>query len=318
VPMFSKYQARKLSSLIQLKEECISDGNISGLTRTKNNIIILELWYDINTASLEYVDCIGHIEITLDSNESIEYKTLYLSYNNDTKLWVIPSNRDMINSTLTDNKITEIEKVYPDPDRSSQYYVANPIYNDTFISFYIKPRGVSVHNEGIRYVDNSLQTTAMPPTGTIIMYACEGTPTGWLDCDGSLFSKDQTDMIDLFNIIGYTYGGGENSFRIPNLSERFPMGSDSTLATNDSFWKNEKKQGGNDYLINLQHVHKHAVNWSSQPINHFNTATWRPAGTSAYRHSTLFVGSVMTLGYNDDYSTYYNPSYTKIRFIIKK
>ncbi len=320
VPMFSKYQARKLSSLVQLKEECINDVTIMGVTENADNIIILELWYDMSTSILEYVDCIGHIEITLDSNQSIQYKTLYLSYNNDTKLWVIPSNRDMINSTLSDNKITEIEKVYPDPDRGSQDYVANPIYNDTFISFYTKPIGVSVHNEGIRYLDNSLQTTAMPPTGTVLMYACEDTPYGWIDCDGSLFSKDDAELIDLFNIIGYTYGGdGENSFRIPNLNGRFPMGSDSTLATDDMYWDEDTKQGGNDTIQNSQYVHKHNITWSAgTPINSFNAEHRKCRGNSSTRHDGHNTGSLMTLGNNSNTTSNYYPSFTRIRFIIKK
>ena len=320
VPMFSKYQARKLSSLIQLKEECINDVTIGGLTATANNILILKLWYDMSTSSLEYVDCIGHIEITLDSNQSIQYKTLYLSYNTDTKLWVIPSTRDMISSTFSDNKITEIEEEYPNPDRGSQDYVANPIYNDTFISFYTKPIGVSVHNEGIRYLDNSLQTTAMPPIGTVLMYACEDTLSGWIDCDGSLFSKDDAEMIDLFNVIGYTYGGdGENSFRIPNLNGRFPMGSDSTLATNDMYWDEDNQQGGNDTIQQSQYVHKHNITWSAgTPINHFNAENKKCRGNSSWRHSGHNTGSLMTLGNNTNTTSNYYPSFTRIRFVIKK
>jgi hypothetical protein len=326
VPMFSKYQAKKLSSLVQLKEECITDVTIGGLTYNADNIIILELWYDMSTSILEYVDCIGHIEIILDSDESIEYKTLYLSYNNDTKLWVIPSNRDMINSTLPDNKITEIEKVYPDPDRVSQDYVANPIYNDTFISFYTKPIGVSIHNEGIRYLDNSFQTTAMPPTGTIIMYACEDTPSGWIDCDGSLISKDEAEMIDLFNIIGYTYGGnGQTSFRIPDLNGRFPMGSDSTLATNDMYWDPDKKQGGNDIIQPSQFVHQHnatpnGLGYITDQNIEYNYNTAYGNGSWRYNPSGMYRGTVNVTEYNTDTvnsSQSYYPQYTKVRFLIK-
>jgi len=319
VPMFSKYQARKLSSLVQLKEECINDVTIMGVTENADNIIILELWYDMSTSILEYVDCIGHIEITLDSNQSIQYKTLYLSYNNDTKLWVIPSNRDMINSTLSDNKITEIEKVYPDPDRGSQDYVANPIYNDTFISFYTKPIGVSVHNEGIRYLDNSLQTTAMPPTGTVLMYACEDTPYGWIDCDGSLFSKDDAELIDLFNIIGYTYGGdGENSFRIPNLNGRFPMGSDSTLATNDMYWDEDNKQGGNKEIQKTQFIHKHTVDVNIITSNNIDAKNDGESGSDTNAHRTsITYNSGNVISYNSNTTSTYEPSYTIVRYLIK-
>jgi len=319
VPMFSKYQARKLSSLVQLKEECIADVSIGGLTANADNILILELWYDMSTSILEYVDCIAYIQITRDDNEAIEYKTLYLSYNNDTKLWVIPSNRDMIDSTLSDNKITEIEKEYPDPDRGSQDYVANPIYNDTFISFYTKPIGVSVHSGGIRYLDNSLQTTAMPPIGTVLMYACEDTPSGWIDCDGSLFGKDQTDMIDLFNIIGYTYGGdGQNSFRIPNLNGRFPMGSDSTLATNDMYWDEDKKQGGNKEIQKTQFIHKHTVDVNIITSNNIDARNDGESGSDKNAHRTsITYNSGNVISYNSNTTSMYEPSYTIVRYLIK-
>jgi microcystin-dependent protein len=319
VPMFSKYQARKLSSLVQLKEECITDVSIGGVTENDDNIIILELWYDMSTSILEYVDCIANIQITRDDNEAIEYKTLYLSYNNDTKLWVIPSNRDMINSTLSDNKITEIEKVYPDPDRGSQDYVANPIYNDTFISFYTKPIGVSVHNEGIRYLDNSLQTTAMPPTGTVLMYACEDTPSGWIDCDGSLFSKDDATMIDLFNTIGYTYGGdGQSSFRIPNLNGRFPIGADSTLATNDMYWDEDKKQGGNKEIQKTQFIHKHTVDVNIITTNNIVGVNRGESGGDTNAHRTGIVKNTgNVISYNSNTTRTYEPSYTIVRYLIK-
>lgn len=325
VPIFSKYQARKLSSLIQLKEQCV-DLNISVIpTENIDNIIILELWYDIRTSSYEYVECIAYIQITRDDNEAIEYKTFYITYNNDTKLFAIgiynvTNDIVMVNSTADDNKLND---VLSGLGKQIDIYdsAGNLTQDDYHSTFYTKPTGTSVHSEGIRFIDNTIQTTAMPPIGTVLMYACEGTPTGWLDCDGSLFSKYQTDIIDLFNIIGYTYGGdGQSSFRIPDLNGRFPMGSDSTLAGNDSEWNSERKQGGNDQIKLTQYVHKHniTITGTHTPINSVSLIQKNAPGTDSYRYGDTVTSTNTQVEYNSNTTTSYYPSFTKLRFIIKK
>lgn len=330
VPMFSKYQARKLSSLILLKEQCV-DLNISVIpTENIDNIIILELWYDIRTSSYEYVECIAYIQITRDDNEAIEYKTFYITYNNDTKLFAIgiynvTNDIVMVNSTADDNKLND---VLSGLGKQIDIYDSdgNLTQDDYHSTFYTKPTGTSVHSEGIRFIDNTIQTTAMPPIGTVLMYACEGTPTGWLDCDGTLFSKDVTDMIDLFNVIGYTYGGdGESSFRVPDLNGRFPMGSDSTLADNDSEWDPLRKQGGNDQIKPTQFVHKHTVSYgSSGVITSVSGKKNAHQGNGAFRYepsansNANYKGDTNETGFNSNTTNLYYPPFTKVRFIIKK
>lgn len=325
VPMFSKYQARKLSSLVQLKEECVGLTVIP--TENIDNIIILELWYDMRTSSYEYVDCIAYIQITRDDNESIEYKTFYITYNNDTKLFAIgiynvTNDIVMVNSTADDNKLND---VLSGLGKQIDIYDSdgNLTQDDYHSTFYTKPTGTSVHSEGIRFIDNTIQTTAMPPIGTVLMYACEGSPAGWLDCDGSLFSKDDAEMIDLFNIIGYTYGGdGESSFRVPDLNGRFPMGSDSTLADNDSEWDSSRKQGGNDLIKPTQFVHKHTAyaDNTGNILNKLSQSSNAEPGSEGYRWNpnNTATSNVSEVEYNSNTSSSYYPSFTKLRFIIKK
>lgn len=52
-------------------------------------------------------------------------------------------------------------------------------------------------------------------------------PNGYLLADGASYKT--TDYPDLFNIIGYTYGGSDDTFNIPNLCDgRFLEGSDTS------------------------------------------------------------------------------------------
>lgn len=65
------------------------------------------------------------------------------------------------------------------------------------------------------------------PVGTIIMYAANTIPDGYLLCDGSAVSR--TDYAELFKVIGTTWGAGNGSttFNLPNATGRFPEGASS-------------------------------------------------------------------------------------------
>lgn len=65
---------------------------------------------------------------------------------------------------------------------------------------------------------------AVPP-GTITMFAGTTAPNGWLMCDGQSYSIST--YRDLYNAIGTTYGGYGQSFQVPDLRGRFPVGKDT-------------------------------------------------------------------------------------------
>lgn len=55
------------------------------------------------------------------------------------------------------------------------------------------------------------------PPGTVIWYSGKSLPSGYLVCNGQ--SLNNTTYANLFNAIGYTYGGSGNNFNVPNLSD---------------------------------------------------------------------------------------------------
>lgn len=61
------------------------------------------------------------------------------------------------------------------------------------------------------------------PIGTIIPFAGNSIPQGYLLCDGSAISR--TNYASLFAVIGTIYGAGDGSttFNLPDLSNRVPM-----------------------------------------------------------------------------------------------
>lgn len=59
--------------------------------------------------------------------------------------------------------------------------------------------------------------------GQIILFAGDYAPEGWVVCNGQLLSVNQYQA--LFSLIGTTYGGdGHNTFGIPDLRSRVPVG----------------------------------------------------------------------------------------------
>ena len=73
-------------------------------------------------------------------------------------------------------------------------------------------------------------TAGLVPTGSIFPYAGTTAPEGYLLCDGS--EQSQSTYPELFSVIGYSYKPaalltGYQTFAIPDLRGRFPLGRDN-------------------------------------------------------------------------------------------
>ena len=66
------------------------------------------------------------------------------------------------------------------------------------------------------------------------MWGATNAPAGWLSCDGSSVSR--TTYASLFATIGTTYGSVDgNTFNLPNLVARFPLGATNGLGTTGGY-----------------------------------------------------------------------------------
>lgn len=65
------------------------------------------------------------------------------------------------------------------------------------------------------------------PIGAIIPYSSKSVPEGFLECNGQAVSR--TKYINLFNILGTTFGSGDGSttFNLPNIKGKTLVGLDS-------------------------------------------------------------------------------------------
>lgn len=70
---------------------------------------------------------------------------------------------------------------------------------------------------------NTVRVSAVP-VGSVLPWATPTPPAGYLRCDGTQYST--TAFSDLFQTIGYTFGGVSGEFNVPNLTARQIFGFD--------------------------------------------------------------------------------------------
>ena len=75
----------------------------------------------------------------------------------------------------------------------------------------------------------SSAVSAIIPTGTVMPFAGGSAPTGFLVCGGQSLTVSSNQ--DLFDVIGYTYGGSGTSFNVPDLRGRVVAGQDNMGGT---------------------------------------------------------------------------------------
>ena len=62
------------------------------------------------------------------------------------------------------------------------------------------------------------------PVGVIVPFAGKKAPSGWALCHGGSLPKDE--YPELFDMVGYSYGGEGDNFGVPDLRTRVPVGYD--------------------------------------------------------------------------------------------
>jgi microcystin-dependent protein len=105
------------------------------------------------------------------------------------------------------------------------------------------------------------------PSGLIFPYGGSRAPDGYLFCQGQSLSTAQ--YANLFNAIGYSYGGSGASFNVPDLQGRVPVGL-GTNADVNALTDNDGITTVANRTPNHTHVvpkHKHSVSVSGTTNN---------------------------------------------------
>ena len=75
-------------------------------------------------------------------------------------------------------------------------------------------------NNIVGFSDKNFSTC---PIGTVLSFAGQTAPNGYLLCNGASYKV--VDYPDLYAVIGNTYGGDTENFNVPNLVDKFIQGS---------------------------------------------------------------------------------------------
>jgi microcystin-dependent protein len=104
-----------------------------------------------------------------------------------------------------------------------------------------------------------------PYIGEIRMFGGTFAPAGWAFCNGQLLPISENDA--LFTLIGTTYGGdGQETFALPNLGGRIPVGAGTSPATGTTYTYGEMA-GTESVTLTTQQIpiHTHVAFGSVDP-----------------------------------------------------
>lgn len=160
---------------------------------------------------------------------------------------------------------------------------------------------------------------AVPP-GTVTAFAGSTAPSGWLLCDGQSYSIST--YRDLYNAIGTTYGGYGQSFQVPDLRGRFPVGKDTgTFAALGGKGGEEK----HTLTVSEMPAHQHSMNETvymdtqvrggTQIFLNDNTSGGRWLSTK--RHDRLEISDIASGATGGSQAHNNLPPYLSLNFIIK-
>lgn len=161
----------------------------------------------------------------------------------------------------------------------------------------------------------SISSGVSTPSGTILPYAGATAPPGFVLCDGSTYDGTQSTYLNLWNVIGTTYGGsGQNAFIVPDLRGRVPVGKGTNGSVN-ALNTNDGQAVANRRPQHRHTPHSHTINGGSSDFITSPTGTDTDAGggTTLSRVHTTDTKDGGSGNANDALDT---PSFIVINYII--
>lgn len=159
------------------------------------------------------------------------------------------------------------------------------------ITDYLDIGGSGSGESNTLYADN--------PIGSIVPYGGVTAPNGWLICQGQSLLKSE--YSDLFNAIGYNFGGSGSTFNLPNITQ---LKQDYTAKSQLDTWTSNLEDGSEAHTITIDNdgsyyfeivlsnasSGKRSNNISLTGDNNVLVCTWGYIGTGAQlQNKTIFL-----------------------------
>ena len=146
-------------------------------------------------------------------------------------------------------------------------FAANVIVQDGSLEV---ESGLNISSGNLTFPDGSTQSSGVP-SGALMYFAGNNTPTGWLPCDGSNVSRSTYPY--LFSTIGTIYGNGDGSttFNLPDLQGRVPIvnGTGTDINSNSSSFSIGESAGEFNHTLTEAEMPAHVhTQMGSQAIDY--------------------------------------------------
>jgi microcystin-dependent protein len=107
---------------------------------------------------------------------------------------------------------------------------------------------------------------------------------GWLICDGS--SLNIEDYPDLFEVIGFTFGGGEGTFNLPNYNGRIA----GNVGNYDTYHARGDGVGQDSYTLSVEQLpaHDHTGTTNSSTTGITSSGTTASSGSHAHTYNDAY------------------------------
>lgn len=158
------------------------------------------------------------------------------------------------------------------------------------------------------YVDTEISGKGSPaPTGAMVMFASSTPPSGWFLCDGSAVSR--TENSSLFALLGTQFGIGDgaNTFNLPDLRGRFPLGMDdpgagtagaANVVANAAADTMGGTSGSEKVTLTSAEMPSHSHSGSAGSSSHSHSASSGSGGSHSHSYTNSNVNGTVQSGSN--------------------
>jgi len=171
-------------------------------------------------------------------------------------------------------------------------------------------------SEKVTQLQTDLASKTPEAVGTIKMWPALTMPsTTWALCDGSSLNKNI--YAELFALIGITFGGSGDTFKLPDMRSRFPVAYN---ANDNDFNEIGKYSDAKEHTLTIDEMptHTHEIKYRHNADNgYYQAPSWSSfdmVGASYNYNSSAFIAA-MTNGGGQPFK--HLPPYFVIPFIIK-